>query len=93
MFVLTECQYVLLPVPYSYCGLHRIYRTYCMYRCGHLPADGHPGLLLQFPDLMHIQTVHPNPVPGVHRPSYHQYLLHVGFPWLYLLHELQSLMQ
>ena len=33
-------RYILPQGLYSCCAPHRIYRTYCMYRCDHLPATG-----------------------------------------------------
>ena len=43
VITITEYRYVLRQVLCSYCGQHRTYRTYCRYRCGHLPEDGHHG--------------------------------------------------
>src|SRR5699024_1379218 len=81
----TKCRYILLPKPCSYSGPHRIFRTYCMCHCDHLPVFCCPGLLSLFPDPTHTRTVLPSPVFFWPLPSCHQSLLLPEFLWRYLL--------
>ena len=64
IFCLKEYQCILRQVLCSCFLRHRIYRTYCKYRCGHLPGFCCRGSLLQFPGQGHMHTVHPSPVSG-----------------------------